>query len=83
MVDEKARRDDGLPDIRQLRDEVARYRTASEDALQQLDWCIGYFAGTNKQHIARSLSANRAYIRERLLHRPDESTPTSDDPGEN
>ena len=30
--------------IRELEDEVERYRRASEDALQQLDWCSGYYA---------------------------------------
>ena len=28
--------------IRELEAEIERYRQASEDALQQLDWCIGY-----------------------------------------
>jgi hypothetical protein len=28
--------------IRELEGEVERFRRASEDALQQLDWCIGY-----------------------------------------
>ena len=32
--------------IRELEDEVERYRQASEDALQQLDWCIGYLHGS-------------------------------------
>jgi hypothetical protein len=27
--------------IRELEDEVERYRRAAEDALSQLDWCIG------------------------------------------
>lgn len=30
--------------IRELEAEIERYRQASEDALQQLDWCIGYYA---------------------------------------
>ena len=34
--------------IRELEDEVERYRRASEDALQQLDWCIGYLHGSGK-----------------------------------
>ena len=49
-----------------LMEEVDRYRTATEDALQQLDWCIGYFVGCNKQSIARSLGANRAQIRTQI-----------------
>ena len=57
-------------------EEVDRYRTATEDALQQIDWCIGYFVGCNKRHIAQSLGANRAYIRRHFLHRPEQSLPT-------
>ena len=60
-----------------LMGEVDRYRTATEDALQQLDWCIGYFTGVNKKGVASSLSANRAYIRRHLLHREEESLPTN------
>ena len=29
-------------------EEVERYRSAAEDAMKQLDWCIGYFAGSRK-----------------------------------
>jgi len=57
--------------------EVDRYRSATEDALQQLDWCIGYFTGTNKQTIAKSLGANRAYIRRNLLDRAEQAVPTA------
>ena len=31
-----------------LMHEVERYRSAAEDALQQLDWCIGYFTGSKQ-----------------------------------
>ena len=34
--------------IRELEGEVERYRQASEDALQQLDWCIGYSTALEK-----------------------------------
>ena len=49
--------------IRELEAEIERYRQASEDALQQLDWCIGYMHGSGKRGIARSRSRNRAFIR--------------------
>jgi len=62
--------------VEELMHEVDRYRTASEDALQQLDWCIGYFTGTNKKSIAQALGNNRAYIRRHLLHRPEQSLPS-------
>ena len=64
-------------EVASLMREVDRYRSATEDALQQLDWCIGYFTGTNKQTIAKSLGANRAYIRRNLLNRAEQAVPTA------
>jgi hypothetical protein len=64
-------------EVASLMREVDRYRSATEDALQQLDWCIGYFTGTNKQTIAKSLGANRAYIRRNLLDRAEQAVPTA------
>ena len=61
-----------------LMEEVDRYRTATEDALQQLDWCIGYFVGCGKSRLATSLGANRAYIRRHLLQRAAEPVPAGD-----
>jgi hypothetical protein len=61
--------------LAELMEEVDRYRTAAEDALQQLDWCIGYFTGCNKAGIAKSLGANRAYIRRHLMRRPEQANP--------
>jgi hypothetical protein len=57
--------------------EVQRYRQAAEDALQQLDWCIGYLHGIRKTQISRSLSRNRSYIREHLMNREEEPLPSS------
>jgi hypothetical protein len=62
--------------IRQLEAEVERYRQASEDALQQLDWCIGYMHGSGKRGIARALSHNRAYIRTHLMKRAEQPVPS-------
>ena len=64
--------------IRELEDEVERYRHASEDALQQLDWCIGYMHGSGKKGIARALSKNRAYIRTHLLKRAEQPVPSQE-----
>jgi hypothetical protein len=64
--------------IRELEGEVERYRRASEDALQQLDWCIGYMHGAGKTGIARSLSKNRAYIRTHLLKRAEQPVPSQE-----
>jgi len=63
-------------EMRELSDELDRYRQASEDALQQLDWCIGYFHGCGKKGIAKSLSQNRAHIRKNLMNRSDQPVPT-------
>jgi hypothetical protein len=64
--------------IRELENEVERYRQASEDALQQLDWCIGYMHGSGKKGIARSLSKNRAYIRKHLMKRAELAVPSQE-----
>ena len=66
----------GRARIRELGNEVERYRQASEDALQQLDWCIGYLCGSGKSAVAKSLSKNRAYIRKYLLRRAEQPLPT-------
>ena len=62
--------------IRELEDEVERFRRASEDALQQLDWCIGYLHGSGKKGLARALSKNRAFIRTHLLKRSEQPMPS-------
>jgi hypothetical protein len=59
------------------REEVERYRQAAEDALQQLDWCIGYLHGIRKTGISRALSRNRSHIRSRLMQATEQPLPTS------
>jgi hypothetical protein len=59
-------------------DELERYRRAAEDALQQLDWCIGYLHGIRKVEISRALARNRSYIRTQLLARQEEPVPAQD-----
>lgn len=67
-------RQNGQVDV--LEQEVERYRRASEDALQQLDWCIGYFHGCGKTGIASGLASNRSHIRQHLLKRSEQPLPT-------
>jgi hypothetical protein len=55
--------------------EVDRYRRAAEDALQQLDWCIGYLHGIRKVDISRALAKNRTYIRTHLLEQAEQPMP--------
>jgi len=49
--------------------EAERYRRASLDALEQLEWCIQYLHRLRKGGIAEALARNRATIlkRSRLL----------------
>ena len=56
-------------------EEVERYRRAAEDALQQLDWCIGYLHGIRKTDISRALAKNRSHIRTELLRRHEAPVP--------
>jgi hypothetical protein len=56
-------------------EELERYRHAAEDALQQLDWCIGYLHGIRKLDVSRALAKNRSYIRKQLLQRAEEPLP--------
>ena len=57
-------------------DEADRYRRAAEDALQQLDWAIGYLHGIKKTDISRALARNRSFIRRELMGQPEEPVPT-------
>jgi hypothetical protein len=69
-------------EVDRLMGEVDRYRTASEDTLQQINWCIGYFTATKNARIANSLSATRDHIRSNLLGQAPQSVPTTDtEPG--
>ena len=58
--------------------EADRYRRAAEDALQQLDWAIGYLHGIHKTDISKALAKNRSYIRKRLMDRAEEPLPTQE-----
>jgi hypothetical protein len=55
--------------------DVDRYRQAAEDALQQLDWAIGYLHGIRKTDISRALAKNRSYIRRRLMDQSEQPMP--------
>jgi hypothetical protein len=59
-------------------EETDRYRKAAEDALQQLDWAIGYLHGIRKTEISKSLAKNRSYIRRQLMGRSEEPLPTQE-----
>jgi hypothetical protein len=63
-------------EVARLREDVDRYRTAVENTLKQLDWCIDYFRDDRQHGIADSLHANRAHIRSRLTG-PAEQAPSA------
>ena len=56
--------------------EADRYRRAAEDALQQLDWAIGYLHGIKKTEISKALARNRSYIRQNLMGLAEQPVPT-------
>ena len=64
-------------DVDEKQAEADRYRKAAEDALQQLDWAIGYLHGIRKVEISRALAKNRSYIRTQLMDRPSSRSPRS------
>ncbi len=57
-------------------DELERYRQAAEDALQQLDWCIGYLHGIKKTKISSQLARNRTSIKRNLMQHHTEPVPS-------
>jgi hypothetical protein len=57
-------------------DETDRYRQAAQDALEQLDWCIGYLHGIHKTKISAQLAKNRAHIKRHLLHQDEQPMPS-------
>jgi hypothetical protein len=71
-------RDDDRDDRDDRDGELERYRQAAEDALQQLDWCIGYLHGIKKVGISRALARNRAHIRTELMNRPEQPVPSQE-----
>ena len=70
-----AQNEDGRQSDQDQDRDVERYRQAAEDALQQLDWCIGYLHGIRKVEVSRALAKNRSYIRSRLLKREEQPLP--------
>jgi hypothetical protein len=54
-----------------LEAEVAKYRRAAEETLNQLDWCVSYLYRIRKPRIARAVDKNRTTIRRRMLRGSD------------
>jgi DNA-binding transcriptional regulator LsrR (DeoR family) len=58
--------------------ETMRYKQAAEDALQQLDWCIGYLHGIRKNQLSARLAINRTFIKRQLMREPTTPLPSSE-----
>jgi hypothetical protein len=65
-------------EVDRKQEEADRYRKAAEDALQQLDWAIGYLHGIRKLEVSRSLAKNRTYIRRELMGRSEQTLPAEE-----
>jgi hypothetical protein len=65
-------------DVDEKQEEADRYRQAAEDALQQLDWAIGYLHGIRKTEISQALAKNRSFIRKSLMGRSEQPVPSQD-----
>jgi hypothetical protein len=63
-------------DVDEKQAEADRYRKAAEDALQQLDWAIGYLHGIRKTEISKALAKNRSHIRTSLMKRDAQPDPS-------
>jgi hypothetical protein len=63
-------------DVDEKQEEADRYRQAAEDALQQLDWAIGYLHGIRKVGISQALAKNRSHIRKSLMGRSEQPVPS-------
>jgi hypothetical protein len=58
--------------------DAVRYKQAAEDALQQLDWCIGYLHGIRKSELSARLARNRTSIKRNLMKEPTHPLPSSE-----
>jgi hypothetical protein len=61
-----SRNRNGNDRLRELDQEIERYREATDSALGQLEWIIGYLHKIRKAQIARALDRNRNQIIEEL-----------------
>lgn len=59
-----------------------RYHQAAQNALEQLDWTIGYLHGIRKTRISSRLAKNRSFIKRQLMREPTEPLPTETVPAD-
>ena len=48
--------------LRELDDQIERYRKTADVALEQLEWIVGYLHKIRKPNIARAVDRNRKQI---------------------
>jgi len=53
-------------EARRREDEIARYRLAAEETLEQLQWCVNYLHRARKPRIAEVIDKNRLQIRRQM-----------------
>jgi hypothetical protein len=53
-------------DVRRREEEIARYRLAAEQTLEQLEWCANYLHRMRKNRIAEVIDNNRRHIRRQM-----------------
>jgi hypothetical protein len=51
---------------RRREEEIARYRLAAEETLDQLEWCVNYLHRIRKSRIADVINKNRRHIRRQM-----------------
>jgi hypothetical protein len=58
--------EDTEDDARRHEEEIARYRRAAEETLEQLEWCVNYLYRIRKGRIAEVVDNNRRHIRRQM-----------------
>ena len=53
-------------EAREREEEIARYRLAAEETLEQLEWCVNYLHRIRKGRIAEAVNKNRRQIQRRM-----------------
>ena len=53
-------------DARRRESEIARYRLAAEETLEQLEWCARYLHRIRRRRVAEAINKNRRQIRRQM-----------------
>jgi hypothetical protein len=59
-------KDNDDEDVRRREEQIARYRLATEETLEQLGWCVHYLHSIRKRRIAEVIDNNRRHIRRQM-----------------